>query len=44
MPRTTKSRIDQRVVFHPDRRRTTGLGMGDFLLDVLTDALSQVDR
>ena len=36
--------IDQRVVLHPDRRRPAGLGMRDLLLDVLADALAQIDR
>src|SRR6266568_9491079 len=31
-------RIDQGIVFHPDRSRPTGPGMRDLLLDVLANA------
>ncbi len=33
--------IDQRIHLHPDRRRTSGLGMGDLVLNVFQNAGAQ---
>ncbi len=37
-------RIDQRIHLHPDRRRPSGLGVGNFLRNMVTDARAQVGR